>query len=121
MNALIVDDYPVLSSLLPQELRFFHSKFCGNSVDDFRLIFRSMVPEVRTMFPQVERLLLLCLISKASSCSAERSFSALRRLKSWLRSTMTQKRLNYVMVCHVHTDHLRELDCREIAQAFIQK
>ena len=77
----VVDSYPELSPFLPQELTFFHSKFSGNTVEDFRLCFKSMAPEVRTMFPQVERLLRLCLISPASSCSAERSFSALRRLK----------------------------------------
>src|SRR6218665_1224548 len=31
------------------------------------------------------------------------SFSALRRLKTWLRSTMTQRRLNRVMIYHVHS------------------
>lgn len=51
----------------------------------------------------VERLLCLWLVSPAYSCSAERSFSALRRLKTWLRSTMTQRRLNRVMIYHVHS------------------
>jgi len=83
-----VDSYPELSPFLPQELTFFHSKFSGNTVEDFRLCFKSMAPEVHTMFPQVERLLRLCLTSPASSCSAERSFSALRMLKIWLRSMM---------------------------------
>src|SRR6218665_1253827 len=31
------------------------------------------------------------------------SFSALRRLKTWLRSTMTQRRLNRVMIYYVHS------------------
>ena len=53
-------------------------------------VFRDMEPNVRCMFPAVEKLLRLLLISPASSCEAERSFSALRRLKTWLRSTMTQ-------------------------------
>jgi hypothetical protein len=119
LNSSVVDDYPELSPLLPQELSFFHSKFRGKTVEDFRLLFKGMAPEVRSMFPQVERLLRLCLISPASSSSAERSFSALRRVKTWLRSTMTQSRLNHVMVCHVHRDLLVELNCRDVAQAFI--
>ena len=36
-----------------------------------------------------------------SSCEAERSFSALRLIKTWLRSTMTQKTLDNVMMCHI--------------------
>ena len=72
----IIDEYPEISSLLPQELRFFQTKFRGSTIEDFRLIMKNMVPEVRAMFPHVERLLRLCLISPSSSCSADRSFSA---------------------------------------------
>src|SRR6218665_815702 len=93
--------------------------FQGKTVGDFRRVFKDMTPEVLSMFPQVERLLRLCLVSPASSCSAERSFRALRRLKTWLRSTMTQRRLNHVMICHVHYDLLMERNCRDIAHAFI--
>ena len=32
----------------------------------------------------------------ATSCSAERSFSALRRLKTYLRNTMGQERINSI-------------------------
>ncbi|KAK0155493.1 hypothetical protein N1851_002083 [Merluccius polli] len=42
---------------------------------------RTMVPEVRRLFNQVETLIRLLLVVPASSCEAERSFSALRRLK----------------------------------------
>src|SRR6218665_54003 len=93
--------------------------FQGKTVEDFRRVFKDMTPEVCSMFPQVERLLGLCLVSPASSCFAERSFRALRRLKTWLMSTMTQRRLNHVMICHVHYDLLMELNCRDIAHAFI--
>ena len=78
-----------------------------------------MEPNVRCMFPAFEKLLRLLLISPASSCEAERSFSALRKLKTWLRSTMTQVRLNYVVVCHVHWDILSELSCQKIAKEFV--
>ena len=63
-----------------------------------------MEPNVRCMFPAVGKLLRLLLRSSASSCEAQQSFSALRWLKTWLRSTMTQVRLNHVVVCHVHRD-----------------
>ena len=78
-----------------------------------------MLPEVRRMFPQLKRLLRLLLVSLASSYEAERSFSSLRRIKSWLRSTMTQKRLNNVMICNVHIDKLNALDLKQIAHKFI--
>ena len=41
----------------------------------------------------------------ATNAESERSFSAVRRIKSYLRSTMSQQRLNHLMVLHVHSDH----------------
>ena len=35
-------------------------------------------------------------------------------------STMTQKRLNGVAVCHIHQDRLDKLDRKDIAQQFVQ-
>jgi len=47
-----------------------------------------MVPEMRAMFPNVENLVRLLLVNPASSATAERSFSALRRLKTYLRAVV---------------------------------
>ena len=62
--------YPELTDSLQQQLAFFRNQFSGSSVEDYRKIFLAMVPEVRRMFPQVEQLLRLLLISPASSCVA---------------------------------------------------
>ena len=59
---------------------------------------------------------LLLLAVPASSVEAERSFSALRRLKTWLRSSMSQTRLNNVAMCHVHQE---KLNLEGICQSFI--
>ena len=40
-------------------------------------------------------------VDPASNATSERSFSALRRVKTYLSSTMTQCRLNNLMVLHV--------------------
>lgn len=44
------------------------------------------------MFPSVKEIIQVSLTILVSSCSCERSFSALRRLHSWLRKTMGQRR-----------------------------
>ena len=116
----IISKYPELTASLEQELGFFLNQFRGSSVEEYRKIFITMVPEVRRMFPQVERLLRLLLISPASSCTAERSFSALRRMKTWLRCTMTQQRLNHLMICHVHRNRLAALSPQNIAEEFVR-
>ena len=96
--------YPELNDNLQQVLEFFRIKFSSSysSLEECRQLFVKMTKGVRSMFPQVEQLLRLLLISPASSCEAERSFSALRRVKTWLKSTMSHERLNSVMMCHVH-------------------
>ena len=65
-------------------------------------VMTAMSCDVRRLFPQVERLIRLLLICPISSCEAERSFSGLRRLKTWLHNSMTPSGLNAVAVCHVH-------------------
>ena len=42
----------------------------------------------------------------ATSCSAERSFSGLRQLKTYLRSTMGQTRLNSVAILNIERKYV---------------
>ena len=39
-----------------------------------------------------------------SSCEAKRSFSTMKRLKTYLRSTMLEERLNSLAVLNIHRD-----------------
>ena len=61
----------------------------------------------------------LILVMPASNAVSERSFSSLRRLKSYLRSTMTQERLNNILVLHVHNDLTDNLNLTEVANEFV--
>ena len=54
----------------------------------------------RKMMSEVDRLLSLYLTIPMTTATAERSFSALRRLKNYLRTTMTQQRLNHIILLH---------------------
>ena len=114
--------YPELKPSLKDEVTFFRSQYADKyrSIDQCRIVFKSLVPEVKALFPQVETLLRLVLVSPASSCEAERSFSVLRRIKTWLRSSMTQKRLENVMLCHVHRDILMKLCPERVVDIFIR-
>ena len=72
--------YPELAPFLKNELEFFRNQYSDkyNSIDQCRFHFKSLVPDVKEFFPQEETLLRLVLVSPASSCEVERSFSALR-------------------------------------------
>ena len=57
-------------------------------------------------FPTLKQTFQLALTVPVTSCSCERSFSCLRRVKTWLRSKMTQERLDHLSVLameiHIH-------------------
>lgn len=76
---------------------------------------------VQKMLDQVILLLTLIITVPASAASAERSFSALRRMKTYLRSTMTQDRLTHLMLLHVHREKTAELDLNLLMQKFVAK
>ena len=62
------------------------------------------------------------LILPASSGSAEPGFSALKRVKTYLRNTMSQERLNHVMIMNIHKEiAMEKLDLKEVANEFVSK
>ena len=72
-----------------------------------------------TMFCEVDKLVRLYFTIPITTATSERSFSALRRVKTYLRSTMTEERLNNVLLLHTHKDLAAELDLVKIAKIFI--
>lgn len=73
------------------------------------------------MLDQVIRLIILVKTAPAAAATAERSFSALRRIKTYLRSTMSQKRLTHVMLLHVHKEITASLDLNVIMKEFVAR
>ena len=58
----------------------------------------------KVLISEVILLAKLNLVMPATNATSERSFSALRRMKTYLRSTMKQERLNSIMTLHIHKD-----------------
>lgn len=75
----------------------------------------------KNMLDQVIRLIILIKTAPAAAATAERSFSALRRVKTYLRSTMSQKRLTHVMLLHVHKDITASLDLNLVMKEFVAR
>lgn len=87
------------------------------TVDDIRSCVLQL-GDARKLFRDLCVLLNLYFVLPGSSASAERSFSALRRLKNYLRSTMTAARLNACAIGHVHKDLTLKLCPVEILREF---
>ena len=69
---------------------------------------------------QVSKLVSLLLVMPATNAQSERSFSAVRCIKTYLRSSMSQKRLNSLMLLHVHKSETDDLDLIDVANDFIE-
>jgi hAT family C-terminal dimerisation region len=118
----LISGYPELDvNTLSTQLGMFHSQWKYNNLSGAVEVIHAMSEDVHRLFPQVDRLVRLMLICPVSSCEAERSFSSLRRLKTWLRNSMTQSRLNAIAVCHAHQDVLDAVDLERLAEEFISR
>ena len=119
-NEQVISRYPELDvEHLKVQVKMFHMNYKPTTLFEVKESLRSMSVEMRALFREVETLLRLLLVCPVTSCQAERSFSALRRLKNWLRNTMGQVRLNSATICHVHKHRLDEIDLRLICKEFI--
>jgi len=58
----------------------------------------------KRIFPLIHTFLAILLTLPVSTASAERSFSSLRRLKTWMRSRMGEERLTGLAMLNVHRD-----------------
>ena len=89
------------------------------AVQDAASCLTKLQPQTRVMFSEREKLVELCLCLTISMASSEHTVSALRLLKTWVRSTLTQKRLTHLSLMHAHTDILNSLDICPLMRDFI--
>ena len=98
------------------ELRMLKNVFADKSPFTFGA-FKETIAHYSSIFPQTCRLLQLLLVTPATSATAERSFSSLRHVKTYLRMTMRQDRLNHLMMIYIHKD--KTIDIQEAMDDFI--
>lgn len=70
----------------------------------------------KLIFPNISVALQIAATIPVTSCSCERSISVIRRLKTFLRNTMGQNRLNGLAMLHVHREI--KLESTEVIERF---
>uniref|UniRef100_H3A554 HAT C-terminal dimerisation domain-containing protein n=1 Tax=Latimeria chalumnae TaxID=7897 RepID=H3A554_LATCH len=75
----------------------------------------------KRLLPEVHKLLRLHYTVPVTTATAERCFSSLRRIKNYLQSKMTQKRLNDLMCGYCHKEALSETDMTSTTSEFAQR
>jgi len=96
---------------------------CGSSVGRgvLRRIVHQRVPLQWTwqIFLGVPELIRIVCTIPVSSCECERSASALRRLHTWSRASMSQERLSALAMLHIQYD--QNIDLSEVVDKFSKK
>lgn len=75
-------------------------------------------PNISSLYPYIEIALRMFLCCPVSNCSAERSFSTLKRIKSYLRSTMDEDRLNSLAILSIESEITTSLKYEDIIKEF---
>ena len=70
-------------------------------------------------FENIVKLLKLALTVPVSSAHDERAFSCLKRVKTYLRSTMTEKQLSNLACISINRELVSTVSVRELQQQFL--
>ncbi len=101
--------------------------FCTTAPDGINSIYDILSYLQKLSLADKELIKEICIIAKlilvmpATNSSSERSFSAMKRVKSYLRSTMTQDRFNNLMILHVHQEYTDSINLTEVANDFVSR
>ena len=111
------------SSSLPSELHCWHMKWKRQEKEHGQTSLPTSpflsLPHASAMFPNIKVLLLILCTLPVTSCSAERSFSGLKRIKTALRSTMGNGRLTSLALLHLHRDI--DISVSDIVEEFARR
>ena len=124
--ALISSFYCLDSAILEAELQIFHNFLSDNPVSHQIKKAATLVKTLyenglHTVLPVFYKASSILATIPATSCSAERSFSGLRRVKTYFRSTMGQERLSSIsLLCmeRAYTNRTLENDMDRIIDVF---
>lgn len=113
------DDVSIES--LKVEFGIFKQLFSDDPVRCFHDIHKRLkkLESEQLLMPNIIKICKLLLVNPATSATPERSFSMARRVKTWQRATMTQKRFNALSILNCHKDITDMLNLVEVGNHFV--
>ena len=94
---------------------------CPTNLQEVCAMLNSMEGSSKAMFREVKKALSLILSLPCTVASCERSFSMLRRLKTYLRATIGQRRLNHLALMQIYRDRLENVDVMALQREFVKR
>ncbi|MGH0169098.1 UNVERIFIED_CONTAM: hypothetical protein FKN15_056399 [Acipenser sinensis] len=103
---------------LRRDMRIDFAKECDVHLSTFEAAVKLLSCEQGEHMQPLVKLIKIALTIPVSSCTLQRSFSTLHRIKTYLRSTMGQASLNHVSLLHCHKHLSWEIDLNAVANEF---
>ena len=106
-------------SLLPEVVQAMGYDTSRFDIADLLDFYQSLGNNRKLPLSEICTLGKLMLVMPATNAVSERSFSAFKRVKTHLRSTTGEGRLNHLMLLHVHKELADGIDMVEVANLFV--
>lgn len=114
---VLAEAYDIDADAVTLEARLAQASLKGKDMDNLGHVLHELAP-LKAAFPCLTTVIHIALTFAVSSATCERSFSALTRIKTWRRSTMSEPRLNDLAVLSMERDLSRTLDLGAVVQEF---
>lgn len=115
------EDFAMKDFYAQRKFLFAGAKLKGSNIMDLDSLLDFCESFELNLCPEFAKLIILILTIPGTSCSNERSFVILRRLKSYLRTTMVPERLNNLAILNHYKGAARKLDLEKLVDEFILK
>ena len=102
-------------------LKFEIEKVPSATIKDVAEILIVKNSSITTSIPDVVTAFKIFLTLPVTVASAERSFSKLKLIKSYLRSTMSQDRLSGLSILSIENERARKVDLSNIVKTFAEQ
>ena len=102
-----------------RECQRWRVKWRESSPVEFDTLEKSLIPATEASYPSIRACLQILLCMPVSTASGERSFSTMRRVKTYLRSTMSTERMSGLGLLNIYRE--REINVEEVVDIFARR
>ena len=96
------DTYSSFVCLLDIDIELEKWKLKWRDISEKKFSIEDCIPMAKDLYPNFHKVFIILLTMPVSTSTAERSFSTLKRLKTYLRSTMGSDRLTGLALMHIN-------------------